>query len=78
MYEVECFDGIVATLAANVISNNILSQVDEGGHRQLLMDDIIDHCSNKDAIKEVDAFYTTRSGTKRRWQTIKGWKICVK
>ena len=51
LYEVEYLDRTVETLAANVIAENILSQVDEEGHRQLLMEEIIDHLSNKDAIK---------------------------
>ena len=51
--------------------------MDEEGHRQLLMNEIIDHRKNDDAIEREDAFYTTRQGTKRRKMTTKGWELCV-
>lgn len=50
-YEVEYLDGTTEILAANVIAKNLLAQVDEEGHRQLLLDDeIIDHRSDTTAI----------------------------
>ena len=38
LYEVEYIDGTIETLVANVIAKNIFLQVDEEGHRQLLME----------------------------------------
>ena len=43
LYEVEYLDRMVEILAANVIAENLLPQVDQEGHRQLLIDNIIDH-----------------------------------
>ena len=78
LYEVKYINGTIETLAANVIAENILLHVDEEGHRQLLMDEIIDHQKNKDAIKEDDTFYTTRNGTRLLQQSTKVWELCVK
>jgi len=50
MYEVEFLDGTQETLAANYLAENILAQVDEDGHRQLLLDEIIDHRRTSDAV----------------------------
>ena len=35
-YEIEFIDGTTETLTANMIAENLLGQVDEEGHRQLL------------------------------------------
>ena len=77
LYEVEFMDGTTEVLAANIIAENILSQVDEEGHRQLMIDEIIDHRCTPDAIPQEDAFYLTRNGLKRRKATTRGWEICI-
>ena len=43
IYEVKFGDGEVLEYAANVIAENIYSQVDDEGHYQLLLDEIVDH-----------------------------------
>ena len=68
-YKVEYIDGTIEIMAANVIAENMLSKVDEEGHRNLLMEEIINHWTNKDAIKEDDTLYTTINGTRHRGQT---------
>ena len=45
MYEVEYNDGSLEALSANIIAKNILSQVDENGHRQMMMKEIIANMS---------------------------------
>ena len=42
-YEVENLDGILETISANIIAENIMSQVDSDEHRQYLLDKIVDH-----------------------------------
>ena len=49
-YEVEFIDGTTETLTANIIVENLLAQVDEEGHRQLLLDNIIDYRKNVDVV----------------------------
>ena len=77
MYDVEFLDGSRETLAANIIAENLLAQVDEEGHRQLLMEEIIDHRKNEHAIDKKNALYTTKQGTKKRRITTIGWEVCV-
>ena len=66
LYDIEYLDGSIETVSANVIAECVLSQVDSEGHRQLMLDDIIDHRSTADAVKINDAFYITENGLKRR------------
>ena len=37
-YEIEFIDGTTETLTANIIEGNLLAQVDEEGHRQILLE----------------------------------------
>ena len=73
LFDVEYLDGSIETVSANVIAECLLSQVDSEGHRQLILDDIIDHRSTADAVKINDAFYTTDNCLRRRRKTTKGW-----
>ena len=77
LYEVEFLDGHKSAMAANAIAENMFAQIDEEGHRHVLMDEIIDHRTNGKQVMQQDAFLTTRSGTKRRRQTTVGWEILV-
>ena len=78
MYEVEYLDGERMSLAANNIAENLFAQIDDEGNRQVLMDKIIGHRSNEHAVKQQDTFITTKTGTKRRRETTKGWELLVR
>ena len=41
------------------------------------MDEIIGHRSNEHAIKQQDMFIVTKTGTKRRKETTKGWALLI-
>ena len=73
VYEVMFPDGSTSRYAANIIAENIYSQVDADGYRYQLMDHIMDHKSNGHAVKQDDAFTVSRNGNKVRRQTTKGW-----
>lgn len=77
LYEVEYVDGNVETLAANVLAENILSQVDEEGHRQKIIDEIVDHRVLDDAIPKSKGTYLTSTGRERKVQTTRGWQLYV-
>lgn len=77
LYDVEFIDGTLETISANVIAENLLSQVDQEGHRQMMLKEIIDHRFTNEAIREEDAFYTTHTGVQRRKQTTRGWELCI-
>ena len=76
-YEIEFIDGTTEALTANIIVENLLAQVDEEGHRQLLLDENVDIRRNNDAVYNSDAFIETSNGNRRRKMTTKGWEICV-
>ena len=76
-YEVEHIDGTIEILTANTIAENLLSQTDENGHRQLMLQEIIDHRKNDDAVKIEDGTVSTPHNTSRKRRTTKGWEICV-
>jgi len=59
MFEVEFLDGHTAAMTVNAIAENLFAQVDQDGHRQLVIDEVIDYRSTKDAISKTDGFITT-------------------
>ena len=77
-YEVEFIDGHVEELTANIIAENLLSEVDENGHRQLLIDEIEDFRKNIDAIPMSEGTYTTPSGQQRKKMTTRGWEFYIR
>ena len=77
MYELEYLDGECASLSANHIAENLFTQVDNEGNQQVLMKEIIGYHTNGQEVKQQDAFITTRTGTKRRRETTKGWEILI-
>jgi hypothetical protein len=76
-YEIEYIDGHQETLTANIIAENLLSQVDAEGHRQIILDEIIDHRTTRNAISKANGYYKTRQGIPRKKITTRGWEICV-
>ena len=70
-YVIEFIDGATEIITANTIAENLLVQVDEEGHSQILLDNIIDYRRNNDAVHKSDAFIKTSTGN--RW-----WKMTTK
>ena len=81
MYEVEYLDGSTEVMAANTIAENIMSQVDDNGNRQLLMDEIIDHRCDESALIKDDIHGLSPSQPQAQFpkvpKTTKGWQLCV-
>ena len=61
MYKVEFLDGTKTLLSANYIAENLFSQVDDDGYRQVWLDEIIDHRTNGSHVLQQDAYITTSS-----------------
>ena len=78
MFEVEFLDGTKSTMAANAIAQNMFAQVDQEGHRLMLMDKITDFRSDKRAVKQADAYVTMKNGRKTRRATTKGWELLIR
>ena len=72
-YENEFIDGTTETLTTNIIAENLLAQVDEEGHRQLLIYDIIDYGINNYTVHNIEAFIETSTVNSQLKMTTKGW-----
>jgi hypothetical protein len=53
----------------------LFSQVDEEGHRHVLLDDIINFWKDQTAVDKANAFIIMKNGVKRRRQTTQGWQL---
>ena len=72
-YEVEFLNGEAEILTENNIAENLLAQVDKEGNCQMLLDEMIDHHTLKDAIPISEGIYRTKAGATRRTCTTRGW-----
>ena len=72
LYGVELPDGTVEELAANAIAEKLLAQCNEDGFMYQILDKIIDHCTNGQAIIIDDVYIDTNSVQKLHKTTI-GW-----
>jgi Reverse transcriptase (RNA-dependent DNA polymerase) len=75
-YKVEFPDGEVLEYSANIIAENLYSQIDSEGRRYLLMESILDHKSDASAISKDDEFFELK-GRRVQKKTTKGWKLCI-
>ena len=77
IYEVEFSDDQVKEYAANVLTENMLSQVDAQGFSTTLFDGIVDYKKDETAVEKADRFLVTPRGRRRLRQTTTGWKLLV-
>ena len=77
LYEVEYLDGHKASLAANTIAENIFAQIDDEGHRHVILDAIADHRVDGSELQEEHAYITSHNGGRRRKETTKGWEMLL-
>ena len=77
VYDVEFPDGEVKEYSANLIAENMLSQVDSEGFQTLLLDNIIDYAKDGAAVEKSEMFGTTKRGGRRMRHTTCGWKLKV-
>ena len=75
-YEVEV-EGIPHEFAANMIAENLYSQVDSEGRRELIFKAIIDHKKDATAIDVANRSNTMRGGQTQPAITTKGWQLKV-
>eukprot|EP00957_Ditylum_brightwellii_P069840 5303891-Ditylum_brightwellii.AAC.1 len=77
IYEVEFPDGQVKDYAANVIAENMITQVDSEGFSMTMLDSIVDSCKDQTAFDKSDKYIVTRCGRKKLRKTTQGWKLLV-
>eukprot|EP00978_Attheya_sp_CCMP212_P026550 scaffold87549_cov65-Attheya_sp.AAC.4 len=59
-YKVQFHNGDTEVLTANIIAENLLSQVDDKGRRQMMLDEIVDHRILESAIPKSKGTYETQ------------------
>jgi hypothetical protein len=79
VYDVEFPDGQVREYSANVIAENMLTQVDSDGFSTSLMEGIIDYRKDETtAVSKANMHIVTRQGQKKLRKTTVGWKLLVR
>ena len=77
-YEVEYIDGTIEILPANIIAENILTQIDTDGHTELTMEEIIDHrVNNNHVVREQSLIDSPSDKNIKRTRTTRGWDLYV-
>ena len=78
VYEVEFPDGAVKEYAANVIADNMVSQIDSEGFSTTLMHGIVDYRKDEStAIPKSDKWIVSPRGQRRLRKSTAGWKLLV-
>jgi len=72
LYDVMFPDGAVQQYAANLIAENIYSQVDTDGHHYQLLDCIMDYRTDGRALKGEDGWTISKNGKKTGRMTTQG------
>jgi hypothetical protein len=75
LYEVQFPDGSTEEITANLIAENIYSQVDSEGCSFSVIKEIVDHRTNGHAVAIDDGYLETNAGQRRCRQTTKGWEL---
>jgi hypothetical protein len=75
LYEVEFPDGSTEAIAANLIAENMLSQVDDEGYS--VLSKIVDHRTIGHAISKDDGFVEDMYGKRHPRITTQGWDLQV-
>jgi len=76
-YEVQFGDGSIQEYTTNLIAENMLSQSDAEGGRDMIFKEIVDHRVADTAIKKEDGFTVGFNGNVHPKKTMCGWDICV-
>jgi len=77
LYEVEFPDGSTDAFTANIIAENMFSQVDDEGLAYSILDEVVDHRTNGHALSKDDGYFEDRNGKRHPRRTTKGWELEV-
>ena len=78
IYDIEFPDGQVKEYSANILAENMLSQVDDNGHNRLMMDAITDFKKDPTAAPMEDKYLFTTTGQRRLRKMTLGWWFLVR
>ena len=72
-------DSQVKEYAANIMAENMLTQVDSDGMSTTLMEAIVDHRRDEEkALQHHDKYVQTMNGRCHLRKTTKGWELLIK
>ena len=77
-YELEYDDGTHDWYFANVIAENLYSQIDSEGHQFLVLEEILDHRKYGAAIEVADGFTIGANGNRHPKKKTRGWEMNMK
>ena len=77
VFEVEYLDGFTKKITANIISDNMLSQVDSEGHHYQVLTEVTYHKINKSVTTNVNGFIDSINNKINHKQTTRSCKILV-
>ena len=77
IYDVLFPDGAVKQYAANIIAENLYSQVDSEGNQFVMLDDVIDHRKSDAALTKDKMYVITNRGNRKLRKTTIGWEFNV-
>ena len=77
LYEVKYPDVTTYQLAANILSENMMSQVDSEVHHYQVLNEVTDHKKDYSDMAKVDGFIKSSSGNLHRKRTTCGQKLLV-
>jgi hypothetical protein len=77
IYDVGFPDGEIKQYAANIIAENMYSQVDADGFQTNLLNSILDFKTDETAVAREDMYVTRKSGNRGLKKTTAGWKLLV-
>ena len=77
LYEIEYTDGTMQQPVANIIADNMMSQVDSEGHNYQVLTEVTDQNKDDSAIANVSGFIKSSSGNLHRNRTTRVWKLLV-
>ena len=76
-YDVEFSDGDIKEYSANVIAENMYSQVDENGCNTQMFDSIVDYRKDSNAVDKSDTRLRTKSGQQFLHHTTSSWSLFI-
>jgi hypothetical protein len=74
-YECVTEDGTVERYTANIIAENIYAQCDDEGKQYTILDEIIEHSKDGNAIDITNGFTISANGNRVPKKTTRGWKL---
>ena len=77
IYDVLFPDGAIKQYAANIIAENLYSQVDSEGNQFVMLDDVIGHRKLDSALSKDKMYVVTNRGNRKLRKTTIGWEFKI-